>query len=301
MQPHNFINKNWFRNYPIRGGCTCTTVDGKHLPTDLLVGARVTGTPVELKSAGPFISQLVVKDQVVSVTVSITIGGSPVALWYGSTKVTADNTVIPLQFNSDRLTLLPENNGNLLDHAGGGYVVVGNLQTVKDSGGSYIFSSSAALLELSCLVYTKPPGLRAITVKGTRLSGQIAVDTENVTSSVGTTATGFRWNLGIVDPELVESRQDRTSNRLTCNSNTIQQINTVTPDGAGNIDIFGIEPVQISVTGFGVGLQTTGLNFGTVCPPSNVPNLLESNDYIGSILSVTEPEWKVYWDQYQTD
>ena len=301
MQPRDFIGKNWFRNYPIRGGCSCVAVDGKPLPTDLIVGMRLAGTPEELKTAEPFISRLVIKKQVVSLTVSVVLNGHPVALWYGNSKVSSDNTAIPLKFNSERLIGLPESDSNLVDHAGGGSLIIGNLQTVKDNEGSFEFEPSATLIELSCLVYTKPPGLRAVTVKGTKLTGDISVATDNVRAVKTAATNGYQWNLGILSPELVQSRQDRTSNRLTCNSNTIKQINTVTPDGSGNIDIFGIEPVHVSVSGFGVALSTTDLSFGSLCPPSNVPNLLESNDYIGSILTVDQPEWKVFWSQYQPE
>lgn len=311
MQPRDFINKNWFRNYPIRGGCSCVTIDGKHLPTDFLVAAKLNNTylsdslPDEpgIQNGGisnPFISRIVVHGRVVSLTVSLLVDSAPVALWYGQAEITADNTAIPLEFNSA-----------MFGGAGGGSVVVGNMQTVLDNEGSFIFDTNSALLEPSCHFVTPHPSVTAIIVKGRRLTGHVLVATDNVSSSFSATEetclVGLGdatetvqcrsyWNLGIISPQLVESRRDRTVNRFTCATNAIKQINSVSPDGSGNIDIFGIEPVHVSVAGFGVTLSSPDVGFDTICPPVIVPKLLASNDYIGSILTVTEPEWKLHWD-----
>lgn len=308
MQPRDFINKNWFRNYPIRGGCSCVTVDGKHLPTDFLVAAKLNSTYLSdglpdgpdggiRGISNPFISRIAVHGRVVSLTVSMLFDSAPVALWYGRAEITADNTAIPLEFNSA-----------MLGGAGGGSVVVGNMQTVLDNEGSFIFDTSSALLESSCHFVTPRPAVTAILVKDRRLTGHVLLATDNVSSSFSANEeecllfTGASvpcrayWNLGILSPELVASRRDRTVNRFTCATNAIKQINSVSPDGSGNIDIFGIVPVHVSVAAFGVTLATTDVGFDTICPPVIVPKLLASNDYIGSILSATNPEWKLHWD-----
>lgn len=298
----DFYNKNCFRNYPIQQGCSCISDSGLPLPTSFIVAARLTAATSLLIGRQAYISQLTVNGSQLSITVSVIDGGGrPRALWFGSAVLTKDYQVIPMQFNVEAMEALGENTEQQQHAAGGGFIVAGLVDDIKSTQASFAFSVGATNLEPSTVVYIKPPGLTGVKVKGKTLRGIVRVDITNIGSLNLLTADGYDWRLRIIEPGLVESRVDKTSSRLTCNTPAIKQINSVPPNSAGNIDIFGIEPVTIQVTGFGIALRTTGFQLSDLCRPSNVPVSLEQNNYQGSILSAEQPEWKLLWPQYQDE
>jgi len=298
----DFYNKNCFRNYPIQQGRSCVADSGSTLPTSFIVAARLTAATELVKGRQAYISQLTINDGQFSLTISVVdIGGGPRALWYGSAALTKDYQVVPMQFNVEAMEILGENIEQQQHAAGSGFIITGLLDDLKTTQASFTFPPGATNLEPSVVTYVKPPGLTALKIKNKTVRGVVQVDLNNIGSLNLLTADGYDWQLRVVDPRLVESRVDKTSSRLTCNTPTIKQINSVPPNSKGNIDIFGIEPVTIEVTGFGVALRTTGFQLSDLCRPSNVPISLENNNYQGSILSAEQPEWKLLWPQYQDE
>ena len=302
MYSHDFISRNWLRNYPLRGGQPCVAINGEQLPTQLLVGARLCGSLYDLRSAAVYVTRVTVKNRWVGVVVGITGLHDSVSVWYGSAEVLHDNTVIPMQLNSSGLLVQRVGHSTAFPGEtprGGGFIVVGSSELVAGMDSVWEFEPRACRLEDSCVIYTAAPRLHSLIVKGQEVTGSVGLTFGNIRSTQQPGPETTDWQLDVISTDQVTSRLDKTAVHGTCDTPVITGVNSVTPDGLGNIDIFGIAPVAVSTAGFGVTLTTPGLALAQVCPPENVPAYVASNSYIGSILTVQQPEWKVYWSQYQ--
>ena len=266
-----FINANWTRSYPIKGGCDFTCLSGNVLPKDVFVGARITTDPIYRNI---YVSKVVTNNGIVSIEFRC---GEQV-LGAATAKVVNDNQTIPIT------SLYPNFSG---------YIVIGNKDSL-DTNQTYLFDNNALLLEPSTITVFVPPAITGIKVKNKTITGKVVFNSTTLTI----TSDAFGTNFTTIAPSTVASRLDKTATGLTCKNPVISGINTVKPDLSGNIDIYGIDPVVISTSTGKVTISTPDLPLTEACKKQNIPPTNNSDSYFDDVTTTTQPEWKT-WPQYQ--
>lgn len=182
-----------------------------------------------------------------------------------------------------------------------GVVVTGSKETVLQMSSYYTFDSESALIEPSC-IKCYPTPLAVLSSGNQPVTGHIDLVSDNTTIE----KSGNRLKLDVVSVDSIKSRQDLSSERLTCLNNIIIDINGVRPDPkTGEITIFAIAPLKIETTPYGLKVTTDDFVPNDLCKPQNLPVLSTSNDYKGylapedperNVLTTDKPEYKD-WDE----
>lgn len=266
----NFIQSNWLRRYPFRLGSGELDLYNNVVPTDLVVALRITCAPSELEV---YISKIVTNAGMIS----ITFNGASGPIGFANGTVVMSNQSI-LIYNSNQGVI--------------GNVTIGNAETTQ-ARQTFIFDSSNGLVEPSTVTVLSPPTVTKITVKGSKLVGAVKL----TSSSAGITAGGT-IGLNVSRPADIQSRNDISASRLTCGNNVIGGINTVKPDENGNIDIYAVIPVQVSVVDGNIKLDSPGTPLSKICKTLNLPPVDSTQTSHHSISTIVNPEWSE-WPQYQ--
>jgi hypothetical protein len=273
MQP-NFIISNWQRQYPFRAGQGYIDFNNQSVPTDIIVGLRLTCVASDLDV---YIDKIVTKNYVVGVSLS----GSNGPIGYASSLLTDSNQSILIK---------SYNTGGVI-----GNVTIGNLESAK-SFQSFKFNNTNGLVEGSCLSIIPPPAVTNLAIKGNYLTGRISLTSSSLAVDASSTI-----NISVIDPGAIQSRRDTNAEYLTCDNLIIGGINGVVPDSNNNINICAIAPLQITYTtinGISVWQFTTpGLDLTNLCKPVNLPPINPSNTYYTPLSGATNPEW-TGWAQY---
>lgn len=270
----SFLNSNWYRRYPFRKSATTIDANGSVLPTDLIVGCRVT---TDFAHKDVYISKVFTSNG----QISIEFSGNSHVLGTAQGTITNSNQAIPI---------IPVINNFA------GYVIVGNLDTTQNIA-NYTFTSSTGLLEASTITIFTPPAITSLIHNGQKMTGKAVFQVTGLVLGVDGQVIG----LTVLAPSDVASRVDQTSALLTCSNPIISGINSVTPspNGSGNnIDIYGISPVTISIVDGVIQVGTIGLTLADVCQPVNIPPLDTTETY-GDITTATVTEWST-WPQYNS-
>jgi hypothetical protein len=280
----DYLNKNWYRAYPLRATSKHVTENGSALPYSFFAGARITTKP---GFENVFIRRIFVVGPYVNIDVAAKNLNTNVVtgLGYFAARLTKDNTTITMQ--------------PLVDYASG-FLVLGRLEDILRVQGNHTLSFDNGRIE-DCLIYPfNPPAVHSIQHDGAAAKGKVTFVLDNFQH------TGFVF--GVVNPDRVASNADQSSQALNCGGNVIKAINSVEPDEDGNIDIFAIEPITLELKIGGIKLDTPTLTAEDICGNinENIPPVLEDNTYNGfdeegnpkTVLEATVPEWKALWPQY---
>ena len=274
-----FLNENWLRAYPIQYSAGRISTTGQALPDYLIVAARLT---TDATNADVYVSRIVINYGLVSVEFS---SGTQV-LGSANGLVTKANTTLPV------VPLYTNFHGN---------VTIGDFTKLQVQA-SYNFTQASTLLEPTTVTVFTPPAVTSLTVKGKTLTGSI--NFVSTSTDISTNVSGLTFT--VISPAYIASRQDKTSALLSCNNKVISGINDVMPDDQGNIDIFCINPLQISGLVFSTPTMQNGTGATGVCKGYNIPptpNPDTANVYNtgnGDILTAAGPEWAA-WPQYKVD
>jgi hypothetical protein len=271
----SFFNANWFRSYPVKAGSSFVSQAGDALPKDIIVGCRLT---VDAAHKDICISKVVVNQGMVNIelcsgsTVLGTVAGIP----------GYDNQT--LRISSETSPVYPKFSGS---------VIIGNRDSLQGRH-TWLFDAGALPLEPSTITVFTPPAISGIQAHGIRITGKVnfASNTLNVSNS----GNGIYFSTIIASS--VASKQDKTAVGLTCANPVISGINGLTPNQAGNIDIYGITPVVVTAGSGSLQLGTPTLPLADICARQNLPPADNVDAYIGDITTATDPEWKS-WPQYQ--
>ncbi len=260
----SFINTNWYRKYPFKA-TTDLSYSGIQLPTDIIVGARLmTDSLYPVYITKIWINNLVI---------NIELTSNNIVIGYCTDKLQANNQALTIK--------------SLSSVAISGFITIGNI----DNCVTPQFYALNAELEPSTITLFNPPAIKGIEHNGELMTGIGTIQS----SSLAVTTTN-NINIAVITPDEVASRLDRTSQLLTCNNPIISGINTVKPNLAGNIDVYGIHPVRITVTQ-GVLTIDTEEEIGDLCSPVNIPPIDTSNIYFEDIVTTTTTEWQT-WPQF---
>jgi hypothetical protein len=240
------------------------------MPTDIIVALRVTCASTELEL---YVSKVITNNGVVSITVNGASG--PIGFANGT-------IVMPNQ----SLLIYNQSKGVI------GTVTIGNVDAVS-SKQTFVFDNTNGLVEPSVVTVLSAPSVTSLNVKGVKLVGAI-----KLTSNTAGITAGGTIGLNVTRPDDIQSRNDISANRLTCGNNVIGGINTVTPDENGNIDIYAVIPVQVSIVSGNIKLDSPGTPLTKICKTLNLPPTDSTQTSHQSISVITTPEWSG-WPQYQ--
>jgi hypothetical protein len=272
----NFINSNWHRQYPFKSGHGAVDSQNNILPTDLIVGLRLTCLSSDLEI---YIEKIVTSKG----KVSISFAGSSGSIGFANALLVSSNQSVPIK---------NYNNGLI------GNVVVGNIDSAMPDQ-VFVFNETNGLVEPSTVLIVTAPEVSSIRVKNTNLTGQLTL----VSNSINILA-GNNLSLSVINPSNIESRQDKSARYLTCTNNVISGINSVKPDSQGNIDIYAIAPLVINAVTINdvpqLHLSTPDIELKQLCKVVNLPPANDADVYHQEISDPSlAPEWN-QWEQFNT-
>lgn len=272
----DFLNKNTFRRYPLRADKSVESTEGMSLPDELFCAAQFS-TPGWV--TGLQIRRIYVNENYINILVSCFQGPTLTYLGYFDGNITADYT---------KLTFSP------LDPTVYGMLMLGKMDALKALHGFYNFADASAVFEDSLVTYVTPPAVRGITVAGKTLTGRISMEYSNIQQIANPAAL----QLDVLSKDSIRAKNDKSAKFGSCRTNPIGSINTVPPDSDGNIDIYGIAPLQIHVSPGGLRFDIVGVSKSELCAEDRrIPPLIPISSYLKDITKATVPEWKT-WPQY---
>ena len=272
----DFLNKNTFRRYPLRADLSVESNEGLALPDGLFCAAQFSA-PGWCKKLQ--IRRVYVNDNYINVLMSCYNGNIQTYVGYFDGVVTGDFT---------KLTF------SALDPTIYGMLTIGRLADLKTLNGFYNFANDTAMIEDSLVTYITPPPVSALLVKDAKLTGRIGLEYVNVQQLTNPSAL----QLDVLSKDSIRAKNDKSAQFGSCRTNPIGSMNGVTPDPDGNIDIYGIAPVKITVTAEGLRVDVTGISKADLCAEDKrIPPLVPISSYLKDITKATVPEWKT-WPQY---
>jgi len=271
----DFLNKNTFRNYPLRGDIPVVDTAGNPLPTAFFSSAQFS---VLAEHTRVFFSRVYVSGDYVNILVAGKVGNTVTYLGFFDGKITGDHQQLKLR------PIIPTCFGS---------ITIGRLEALAAFEGFHNFTEDTGRVEDSLVTFMVPPALKSITVHGTRLTGRIGLEYSNVKRVTDPSDI----LLEVINKEQVRALND-TGSAFACPTRPIGTMNGVTPDVAGNIDIYGIAPVSVQVTAEGLIFDVPGLTKAKLCTEEQrIPPLVATSAYLQDIRTATNPEWKS-WPQY---
>lgn len=277
----DFLNKNTFRQYPLQG-ISVTTEEGKLLPTSLFTAARfmVSAPYKEL-----FINRVFISGGHINILVAVMDGSTLVYAGAFDAEVTKDYQAIQLS------PLLP---------SASGVIHLGPKGVLEELQGIHTFDYANGRIEDSLVTRLVRPPVRSINVHGKRLVGNIKLQYSNIRELLPRDK-GSPLKLEVIARDTVAAKNDTGSLFGNCPTTPIGTMNGVSPDEAGNIDIFGISPVTVAVDpgSHKLVVSVAGISKDELCAiETRIPPLNNTSIYLADITTATLPEWKT-WPQYK--
>lgn len=274
IQRLDFLNKNMYRKYPIRSTSRHIFTNGVVLPQSLITSIQVTTLYTYSKI---FISQIYANNGFINITLQDLTSNLILGCFSG--QITSDQQVLLFQPFCDVAT---------------GSITIGSVDAVNQLSGMNMLTSIDGRLEDSTVYCFIQPGVTTINNNGNTAVGLINLAVNNISLVENTSSI----ELDVIDVSQILSNNSVSALYNNCNTPLIRQINSVVPDVNGNIDVFGIAPVVVSVSG-AVTLSLGSLTLTDVCPERALltPPNNSSDVYYDNILTTTLAEWQT-WPQY---
>jgi hypothetical protein len=271
----DFLNKNMYRKYPIRATSSHVFTDSVELPQSLITSAQITTT---YNHKNIYIYKIYAKNGYVSVLI----------------RDYDDDTVLGsfsgyVTGNQSALTLAPSVK-NL-----SGAITIGDITAIAAVNGAHYLTPDDGRLEDSSIFCFTPPAVRSILNKTKIATGNITLKGGNL----NLTSISHTVNISVVNRSIIMSKNDFGGSLNNCLTPVIAYINSVQPNSLGNIDVFGIDPVKISVSSGHIVISTPDLDLNTVCPEKKklAPPFSTDESYYTDISTTHTPEWKS-WPEF---
>lgn len=277
-----FLNKNWYRKYPLRATSEYKDAYGNTLPLSLFAGANLS---VYSTYVDAFINKIVIKQARINVTVSARTQTGITALGYFDAQITQSNQVLHM------VAIQPFASGHL---------VIGDASVLTGLDGAYILDYTNGKIEDSLIFSYPPPAVVKIVHGQTEVTGFLNFTFENLTQ----VTSGQSISFTVDNKDLTTPNFFRTVGTLSCLNPIITGINSVVPDENGNIDIFAIQPLAIDIDeGAGritLSIPDEGVRANMCEPAEIIPCLITSDVYKGyrppgdverDPLKTAIPEW----------
>jgi hypothetical protein len=261
----NFLNKNIYRRYPLR-----YTTNESVIPNSFISAIQIS-TIFTYKQL--YISKLYFVNKYLSITISDTNTLAPLGCFSGLITKNYQNLIL--------IPFIPEISGSLTT---GVISLSDSVLTVEIEDGR--------LEDSTIFCFTPPAVTKIVTEKDVVGNIVIAGNNINVINN-GTTIT-----LSVINKLVVKSNNDKFAEYGNCNTPLITSINTVLPNSSGNIDIYAIDPMRITIVKQTIQIGTANLTLNDVCPArvklSPIPG---GDEYYTNIVVTSTPEWKT-WPQF---
>jgi hypothetical protein len=267
----NFLNKNQFRSYPLKAGAVLTSIDGRKITNELLVGLSISTTS---DRRNLFIRQISASNGNITITVAAELdNGYFESLGAFSGIVATDFTTLELN------SYLPFTSGN---------IIIGSSEAASNLSGVYTFHKESLQLEESTVFYYTPPPVKSVVNKGINLRGNVGF---GVLSNLVKSRDGNNILFGVIDSASVTSLADLHSAFNNCSTPVIRYIDGAVPfydtSGVypalqGNLFMVGVAPIvfygeqgENTVDGNSLPIYNGGISVGTVSL-SGIPLTLDT-------------------------
>ena len=269
----DFLNKNMYRNYPLKASSSGMSIDSELLPDTIITSMRVTITN-DIGYSKLYISKVAIKGRYISVVINDY--ASETALGTFSKLVSTDYDTINLTPYLSTVS---------------GILTIGKLENLAQFQGAYHFTRADTELEESVLFLYPPTGVIKLVNDAISSVGKITL----LGSNTKITVVDNDLSVDVIDSTRVLAHNVLAGRYNNCPTPAITKINTVTPDSNGNIDIYTILPMTIEVSGNNLAL-TPNLTINQVCPELNkiYPPTNTSDTYYADIAVEKTPEWKTW-------
>lgn len=270
----DFLNKNMYRKYPLRASSQSVFTNGTVMPLALITSAQITTT---YNYSQIYISQIYVNGDYINITIQEAAYGLTLGCFSGN--ITSYQQILTLQPFNDVAT---------------GTITISSAYAFKDiAPGMYTLTEANGRFEDSVIYCFTPP---AVTSINDTAVGAISLVGNNIM---------FNETTDVIELEVINTATILANNCFSaevnnCPTPLITQINTVFPNGSGNIDLYGIEPVTIAVSGGVITVSLGSITLPQICPDRALiyPPDDSSNTYYTDILTTNTPEWQT-WPQYE--
>lgn len=278
----DFLNKNTLRKYPLRATSAYTDTANKVLPLAIFSACRIS---TQYALSNVYIKKVYVSGDYINVTVvhrdaPTSDPTSPeVVLGVFSGVITSDYQSLNLIATENYFS---------------GFLTIGTLAAVRSVSGTFNFTFENGQIEDSLIFCYSRPGVTKLIHNSKELTGDAVFDLTNLLSTVASPDI----DLTAINVTTILSIGDKDSGYGNCPNAAITRINTVSPNGSGNIDIYGITPVEIDILTGKIKVNSN-LTAAELCSKStkNIPPTDNSDTYYTNILTNIVPEWKT-WPQY---
>lgn len=274
----DFLNKNSFRKYPFRGDTHGLDQNLEPLDLATIVDCKITILDHAGTNPRIYMSKLLVKES--KVFLEFKNNNDNKIVGYVSATIVQDYQVTNIQSVSGRVA---------------GTVVFGLAEKLRNQQGVHTYNVEATRLEDRTIIILPAPNIKYINVvdglgNKHKINGHMTLTGDNV---IVTTTNTNDIELRVEDPYFLSNSGSLTSN--TCGLPVILKLNSVYPDNTGNIDIYGIEPVQVAVTAEGIQITTPNVTVDNICPQRNVLYPADGDEeYYTDIITADTPEWKTW-------
>ena len=272
----DFLNKNTLRNYPFRSNIRVVTDGGLDVPTAFLSSAQFS---ITTGYEQVFINRFFIKDNHINLLVGAMVGSALRYIGYFDGIITEDYQRIVMA------SLIP---------SAFGAITVGRRTILDELQGYHSLSVDTGRIEDSLVTHVPVPTVTSISHDGSRLTGRINLEYTNIQQIVDTA----KLQLAVINRSAVRALNDVNSSFNNCETYAIGSINGVTPNSLGNIDIYGISPVEVSILGNGgITLDVPTISRTELCAGTKqIPPLIEISRYLQFVQTAVDPEWKS-WPQ----
>lgn len=256
-------NKNKYRNYPIKQGASLVSIDGYHIPQDLIVGCSITTV---LEHSRIFIKQISYINSILLITIASIGDNGDTVLGVFKGPVKKDYTSLTLERMSKYLS---------------GSLMIGSYESASRIPRVLTFDRSATELEESVIFCYSPPAVKKIKdARGEEAAGFVKFGKLiSIAKTLDSTTRKIRF--ASLYPATLNNKSDKSSFLGNCATPAIKTINGVSPaavDGNsvndGNIYIAGVKPVVFygitnpltETTDSGViGIETVDVSLDSLC------------------------------------
>lgn len=286
-----FLDKNANRKYPLKAIVSAENSTSFTIPDPWFLGMRLN-VPIGYHKV--YIERIFLDNGFISVMLACKLVPTEATVILGSFSTALDIDYKNVYFSS-------------LGYGVSGLLILGKVSDFSGYSGNYDFGAATyalttAQIEESLITVIPLPGLKSISCRGNKVTGNVTLALENIKKVTATNANDIHLN--VINKTSLYSRLDKSFSFGNCNSPVIGSINSVEPDENGNIDIFGIKPVVITLLSEanhavnGIKVAVEDIAFKDLCRDNykNTPDYKPSNLYhlnLASSAEVTgDEEWK---------
>lgn len=269
----SFLNKNIYRQFPLK------TTDASYLPSFLISDFRIS---IVASDDQLFVSKFFKSGSFICLDIKSNLSNSVIGSF---------NAILTQDYQKVELTSASDTSS--------GHAVFGTLNEIMANiaDGVYLYQPSMTSIEESCVfVYTRPDVTR-LSNRQSSVYGLVSINLDNL-SDISILPDVFEFD--ILLPDLTTAINGPSMSQNNCGLPGIQSINDVTPNIDGNIDIYTILPLSLSIGAGELNFSSVGFTIDDYCKynQKNIPPTDNSDTYVDASGNEPIPPSYLTWPQY---